>query len=98
MHTVELLELAILLAERLGYRVRLEWLGGSGGGSGGGSAGGSGGGACEFAGQRWIFVDLALTAIEQLEQVLEPLYDDPALLMIPMHPDLRRVLQRRRAA
>jgi len=59
MHTVELREQALALAEQLGYRIREEWLGGSGGGQ------------CEFAGCRWIFVDLALNAEEQLEQVAE---------------------------
>ena len=67
MHTVELLEDALGTAERLGYRTRQEWLGGTGGG------------ACEFAGQRWIFVDLALTAIEQLEQVTNALQNVKAI-------------------
>src|SRR5262245_13211882 len=50
MRTVELLEQAISTSQELGYRIRYEWLGGSGGG------------ACEFAGRKWLFVDLALSA------------------------------------
>ena len=61
MHTVDLLEQACEIAEQLGYHTRQEWLGGSGGG------------ACEFAGRKWIFVDLALSVFEQLEQVTEAL-------------------------
>jgi len=65
MHTVELLEEALLSAQRLGYRVRHEWLGGSGGGG------------CEIKGQKWLFVDLALGPSEQLEQVLDTLHREP---------------------
>ena len=57
MHTVEMLERMMEAAERAGYTVRLEWLGGAGGG------------ACEFGGRKWIFVDLALSVVEQLDQV-----------------------------
>jgi hypothetical protein len=86
MHTVELLEDALRTAERLGYRTRQEWLGGTGGG------------ACEFAGQRWIFVDLALTAIEQLEQVTDALRNDPAIYVAELSPSLRAQLGIRAAA
>lgn len=61
MHTVERFENGVELANQLGYIVRHEYLGGSGGG------------ICEFAGKRWIFIDLALTSIEQLEQLQESL-------------------------
>jgi hypothetical protein len=57
MHTVELLEEALQTARSLGFTVRQEWLGGGGGG-------------CEIKGKRWLFVDLSLPAIEQLDQVL----------------------------
>jgi hypothetical protein len=67
MHTVELLERAIATAQRVGYTVRHEWLGGTGGG------------ACEFGGRKWIFIDLALSVIEQLDQVSEALRNDPAV-------------------
>lgn len=86
MHTVDQLEHALRLAERLGFRIRQEWLGGSGGGP------------CEFGGQRWLFVDLALTAIEQLDQVIQAVSDDPAIGLVPIHPSLRRLLSRRQAA
>jgi hypothetical protein len=86
MHTVELLEDALAVAERLGYRTRQEWLGGTGGG------------ACQFAGQRWIFVDLALTAVEQLEQVAEALRNDPAIYLTELSGPLRSVLGIRKSA
>jgi len=75
MHAVEKLERAKELAENAGYTVRHEWLGGAGGG------------ACEFAGRKWIFVDLSLSVIEQLDQVAGALKGDPAAL--PQHA-LRR--------
>lgn len=86
MHTVELLEQACELAERLGYKTRQEWLGGSGGG------------ACEFAGQKWIFIDLALNAVEQLEQVSEALREDPGIYLLRLAPHMRQLLGIRAAA
>jgi hypothetical protein len=86
MHTVELLEHALSIAETLGYRVRQEWLGGAGGG------------ACEFAGRRWIFVDLSLNATEQLDQVRGALMADPAVYTLDLSPAMRKLLDIRRAA
>lgn len=57
MHTVELLEEALKTARKQGYTVRQDWLSGAGG-------------ACEIKGQRVLFVDLSLSALEQLDQVL----------------------------
>jgi hypothetical protein len=68
MHTVEALEAALALARQIGYRVREEWLDGRGGG------------ACEIHRQKWVFLDLALSADEQLDQVLDALRADPAIL------------------
>jgi hypothetical protein len=62
MHTVDLLDQAVGAAKQRGYKVREEWLGGAGG-------------ACEIQGQKWLFLDLALSPDEQLEQVLEALRD-----------------------
>jgi hypothetical protein len=67
MHTVEMLERLKGLAESAGYTVRHEWLGGVGGG------------ACEFAGRKWIFVDLSLSVVEQLDQVTTALQADPTI-------------------
>ena len=61
MHSVDLLEEALSVAMDSGYEVRQEWLDEKGGG------------ACRI-GSRWIlFVDLSLTAQEQLEQVVAAL-------------------------
>jgi hypothetical protein len=86
MHTVELLEEALALATQLGYATRHEWLGGAGGG------------ACEFAGRKWVFVDLALNATEQLEQVAEALRNDPAIHTIRLNPPLKKLLRIHKAA
>jgi hypothetical protein len=61
MHTVELLEQALTLAQQRGFQIRHEWLGGSGGG------------ACELRGQKILLIDLALSYVEQLELVREAL-------------------------
>jgi hypothetical protein len=86
MHTVEMLERMMETAERAGYTVRLEWLGGAGGG------------ACEFAGRKWIFVDLALSVVEQLDQVAAALKDDPAAWVSDAPLSVRQYLGHRRAA
>src|SRR5688572_15406607 len=67
MHTVERLEHLKEVAEDAGYTVRHEWLGGAGGG------------ACQFAGRKWIFVDLSLSVVEQLDQVTAALQADPTI-------------------
>jgi hypothetical protein len=85
MHTVELLEHALSVAEQLGYKIRQEWLGGTGGG------------ACEFGGQKWLFVDLALNAPEQLDQVRGALLAEPAIHGCDLIPPLRRWLGLRQA-
>lgn len=86
MHTVELMDALLGVAEKLGYQIRQEWLGGTGGGK------------CEFGGRRFIFVDLALSVVEQQEQIASALRDDPALNTIPLSVPLRRALGIRRAA
>lgn len=58
MHTMERFELATRIAESMGYEVRHEYLGGTNGGS------------CEYGGRKFIFIDLSLTAVEQLEQLV----------------------------
>ena len=65
MHTIELLRRALELAETLGYGIRQEWLGGAAGG------------ACEIAGKKWLFVDVSLAPVEQLDQVVDALRQDP---------------------
>jgi hypothetical protein len=61
MHTVELLGEALQAARKLGYEVRQDWLGGDGGGH------------CLVRGRKWLLLDVAQTADEQLEVVAEAL-------------------------
>ena len=86
MTSVELLEYAINTAEKFGYQIRYEYLGGVGGG------------ACEFAGKKWIFIDLALTAYEQLEQVQNALVGDPAIGETLMLDDIKSQISHRVAS
>jgi hypothetical protein len=86
MHTIELLAQALNVAESLGYGIRHEWLGGGTGG------------VCEIAGKRWLFVDLALNPLEQLDQVATALREDVRIHSAPMPPTLRDWLGLRRAA
>jgi hypothetical protein len=66
MHTVDRLDAAVSAARALGYQVRMEWLGGSGGGG------------CEIHGRKWLFIDLAIPPEEQLQQVQELLSREAA--------------------
>lgn len=86
MHTVELLEQALALAARLGYRVRQEWLGDCGGG------------ACEYGGRKWLFVDLSLSTADQLSQVVDALRRDPRLASAGATGSLAELLDSERAA
>ena len=85
MHTVDLLERALLAVEGLGYRVRQDWLDGQGGG-------------CEIKGQKWLFLDLASGPAEQLHLVAEVLAREVAERRVALDPPLRRFLDGRRAA
>jgi hypothetical protein len=61
MHTVDLLEEAILLAKREGFSVRRQWLGETAGGP------------CRIGTQKVLFINLSLTAEEQLHQAVQGL-------------------------
>ena len=84
MHLVDVLEEALGLAMNSGFEVRQEWLNENGGG------------ACRIGQKRILFVDLSLTANEQLEQVVDSLKqsgnlriqttNSPELRMLLMHP------------
>lgn len=86
MHTVELLHQALAAAEAMGVGVRHEWLGGSTGG------------ICEIGGKPWLFVDLALNPIEQLDQVVEALRELPHFQQMRLPTELDQHLGHRRAA
>lgn len=61
MHTVELLQEAVDAARCLGYEVRQDWLGGDGGGH------------CLLRGRKWLLLDIAQSADEQLDVVADAL-------------------------
>ena len=86
MHTVELLEHALDLADRLGYKVRQEWLDGLTGGG------------CELGGQKILFLDLALGPEDQLDQVVDTLRREPDATGLPMPHKLRELLRFRQSA
>jgi hypothetical protein len=86
MHTVELLEQALALVGRLGYRIRHE------------SLAGSGGGGCELRGRKLFFLDLDLGPAEQLDQALETLRREPQAAGLAESPELRELVEVRRSA
>ena len=86
MHTVEMLERLESVAAQAGYTVRHEWLGGAGGG------------ACEFAGQKWIFVDLSLSVVDQLDQLSGALKHEPEYAQLRAGTHAHRPAKSRLAA
>ena len=85
MHTVDLLNEALKVAESAGIHIREDWLGGDGG-------------VCELRGRLVVFLDPNQTAAERLSLVLEALNRSPALARISCSTHLRRLLQVRRSA
>ncbi len=61
MHTVDLLEEALTLAQRNGFSIRRQWL-----------AEGLGG-MCRIGGQRVLFINLGASSDEQLDRAVEAL-------------------------
>ena len=87
MHSVDLLEEALKLAQEVGFDVRREWLGEATGG------------ACRV-GDKWVLsADLSLTAEEQLQQVTAALRNSH-LLPAELHVSrqLQSILSGRRQA
>ena len=65
MSTIQKIDHLTAIAEQLGYQIRYDYFGGTGGGT------------CEFAGKKVLFMDLALTSAEQLERLQDTLVKDP---------------------
>jgi hypothetical protein len=85
MLTVELLEQALELARRNGYKIRQEWLEGSPGG------------ACIIRGQKWLFLDPTRSRRDLLSDVLDALWADPEVTAIDLSAELQRELSERGA-
>jgi hypothetical protein len=86
MHTVELLQEAVEVARRLGYEVRQDWLGGDGGGH------------CLVRGRKWLLLDVAQTADEQLEVVAEALRGEAGATRVVKSRELAQRLELRSVA
>jgi hypothetical protein len=86
MHTVELLQEAMDVARRLGYEVRQDWLGGDGGGH------------CIVRGRKWLLLDVAQTAEEQLDVVAEALRAESGAARVEKSRELARRLDLRSVA
>ena len=85
-HSVELLEMALKVSVRLGYRVQEDLLGGFPGG------------ACHFKGNKWLVVDPSQPCRERLQVVLDTLAGDPDIALVEVPPVLARAMKRRSAA
>jgi hypothetical protein len=86
MHTVELLNEALDAARRLGYEVKEDWLGGNGGGH------------CIVRGRKWILLDVAQSADERLDIVMDALRTESGASRALRSPKLVERLQPRRLA
>ena len=86
MHTVTLLDEAVQAARRLEYEVRQDWLGGDGGGH------------CIVRGRKWLLLDVAQTADEQLDVVAEALRGEIGAARAIQSPELAERLHLRSVA
>lgn len=86
MSTIEQIDQLVEVAQQLGYRVRYDYFGGTGGG------------VCEFSGNKWLFLDLALTSAEQLEQLLSALANEPLLSTVQIDDRMKQELATKRVA
>jgi len=86
MHTVAILNEALDTARRLGYEVRQDWLGGNGGGH------------CLVRGRKWLLLDVAQTADEQLEVVADALRGEDDADRAVRSPELAARIHLRAAA
>jgi len=86
MHTIDLLALAVQVAKQAGYQIRHDWFGGTGGGG------------CEFGGQKWIFLDLALNPRERLDQIAGVLEADSSFAGLVLPAPLAQVWNYPKAA
>jgi hypothetical protein len=86
MHTVELLEEALNVARRMGFEVRQDWLGGNGGGH------------CLVRGRKWLLLDVAQSAGEQLDVVADALRGESGAADLVSSRELAERLQFRAAA
>jgi hypothetical protein len=86
MHTVALLNEALDTARRLGYEVRQDWLGGDGGGH------------CLVRGRKWLLLDVAQTADEQLDIVGDALRAESGASRAIRSPELAERLHIQRVA
>lgn len=86
MHTVAMLQEALDTARRLGYEVRQDWLGGDGGGH------------CIVRGRKWLLLDVAQSADEQLDVVADALRTESGASRAILSVELAQRLQLRNAA
>jgi hypothetical protein len=77
--TSELIEHLCVLADKLGFAVRMERLSG-------------GGGVCLLAGKKYLFVDIGLSPDEQIERMAAALAAEPGVAEAELHPEVRTVL------
>jgi hypothetical protein len=80
MQTVAMLNEALDTARRLGYEVRQDWLGGDGGGH------------CLVRGRKWLLLDVAQSADEQLDVVAEALRGERDAQRAVRSPELAKRL------
>lgn len=86
MNCVKQLEGWLEVAQQLGYQVRYDYFGGTGGG------------ICQFGGRKYLFVDLALSPQDQLDAVARALRKEPLLAVVPAARLLEAEEGRERAA
>lgn len=81
MNVVEQTDKLIELAQAMGYQVRYDYFGGTGGGF------------CQVNGKKWLFIDLALNGVEQLEYLQKGLSEHPEIVQFSANPFVQSLLK-----
>ncbi len=80
MSVVEQFEQLIEIAQQLGYRIRYDYFGGTGGG------------ICEFGGTRWMLIDLGMSSVERLEKLQSELAEEPLMGSLSLSRQQQEIL------
>ena len=80
MSVVEQFEQLIEIAQQMGYRIRYDYFGGTGGG------------ICEYGGNKWMLIDLGMSSVERLEKLQSELADEPLIGTLGLSNQQQQVL------
>ena len=80
MSIVQQFDELVEIAQQLGYKIRYDYFGGTGGG------------VCEYGGTKWLFIDLGMSTVDRLEKLQTILSIEPLLDTLRLSPQRQQLL------